>query len=123
MSDLKTQSNTIVINNKEYGLRFTINAIDEIQDHFDKPIAELSEILQDQRKIFANLRYLITVLINEDIDIQNDNGASLPHINEKYIGRYITPANFNILSSAILKSFSNGMPENTEDDIPNAMSE
>lgn len=124
MSELKTQSNKITLNGTEYGLSFTINAIDEIQDHFDKPISELSDIMQDQKKIFANLRYLLFVLINEDIDIQNDNLAEkLPHVTEKYVGRYITPSNLGEFSTAILKSFSNNTPASDDDDIPNAVTE
>ena len=93
MSDLNTKSNTITINGQEYGMRFTINAIDDIQDHFDIPISDLSSVMSDERHSIRNLRYLITVLINEDIDIKNDAGANIPHVNERYIGRYINSSN------------------------------
>lgn len=122
MSELKTKPVEIKLNNVSYGLSFTINAIDEIQDHYDKSIEDLAEILSDQRKIFSNLRYLLTILINENVDIQNDNGANLKHVTEKYVGRYINTNNLGEFSNAIFMAFSKGSPQSDEES-PNEVTE
>ena len=122
MSELKSKSTKVTLNNVEYGLNFTINAIDEIQDHFDIAIENLGEVLQDARKVFSTVRYIISVLINENIDVQNDAGAKLPHISEKYVGRYLTVDNIPTFSNAILNAFVNGKPESDEES-PNLTTE
>jgi hypothetical protein len=38
MSDLKPKGTKIQLGNQQYGMRFTLNAIDDIQEHFDVPI-------------------------------------------------------------------------------------
>lgn len=129
MSDLNTKSNTITINGQEYGMRFTINAIDDIQDHFDIPISDLSSVMSDERHSIRNLRYLITVLINEDIDIKNDAGANIPHVNERYIGRYINSSNMSDFIKSVYGCFTDGSPKSEEKDdfidseIPNELTE
>lgn len=111
MSDLRPKATTIRLGGKEYGLLFTLNAIDEIQDRFNMPISQLDKLLSDERTVYKTLRYLLTVLINEAID---DAGAGDPHVDEKYVGRKITAADINALQSGIYTSFTAGMPESEE---------
>lgn len=120
MSDLRPKPRKIELGGKEFGLLFSINAIDDIQDHFDIPIASLIDLLRDERKIFKNLRYLLTVLINEAID-DEENGQ--PHVEERWVGRKITPENIHGLSESILQAFSEGSPEVEDEEIPNVKSE
>lgn len=128
MSDLKPTGMKITLNKKEYGLRFTLNAIDDIQDHFDIPIQDLDQLLNDEKNAIKNIKYLLMLLINEDIDCRNDDLAekgekrNLEHLDERYIGRYINAANMNEMSTIIYQSFTDGMPE-AEDDDPNLTSE
>lgn len=117
MSDLRPKPAMINLSGKEYGLLFTINAIDDIQDKFDAPISDIGELMQDYKKTYKVLRYLLTVLINEAID-DAENGE--PHVTEKYIGRKLTPDNIPALQTAIFAAFSAGSPET---DDPNAPSE
>ena len=119
MSDLRPKPTTITLGDKEYGMLFTLNAIDAIQDHFDIPISQLTGLMRDERKAYKVLRFLVATLINEAID---DSESGEPHVDEKYIGRKMTPANMGTLQSSILKAFSEGTP-NSEDDSPNAASE
>ena len=126
MSDLRPKGTMITLGDKEYGLLFSINAIDDIQDHFDIAISELGELFKDEKKQIKNLRYIITVLVNEYIDLKNDeNNASEPHLEERYVGRHIDMTNINNLVSAIYGSFSAGAIEVGEDEVesPNALSE
>ncbi len=90
MSDLKPQGVKIKLGDREYGLRFTFNAIDDIQCHFQKPIEALPEIVNDPIHNIANVRYILSVLINEDIDcVCDETGIKASHLDERYVGRHI----------------------------------
>ena len=127
MSDLRPRGVKIRLGSKEYGMRFTLNAIDEIQEHFDIPISQLAELFKDGKTQIKNLRYLLTVLINEDIDCVNDEtGEKQPHVEESYVGRHLDLSNMTELMSAIFKAFNKGAPEpeagDEGDDDPNLKS-
>lgn len=124
MSDLRPKGTKIKLGKEEYGLRFTLNAIDDIQDHFDIPISELTNLFKDEKKQIKSLRYLLTLLINEDIDCTNDEtGETKPLLDERYVGRHIDSKNMQEVMSTILRAFSSATPETDEDEIPNAQSE
>jgi hypothetical protein len=117
MSDLRPRGVKIRLGSKEYGMRFTLNAIDEIQEHFDIPVSQLAELFQDGKTQIKNLRYLLTVLINEDIDCVNDEiGEKQPHVEETYVGRHLDLSNMTELMSAIFKAFNKGAPESEDSD-------
>ncbi len=120
MSDLRPASTKIKLGDKEYGLLFTINAIDEIQDKFDCPIAEISELMKDYKHQFKVLRFMVTTLINEAID---DAESGEPHVDERFIGRKLTPENIPGLKTSVFSSFTSGLPVTDEDVDPNAQSE
>lgn len=130
MSDLKPKGRKIKLGGHEYGLRFTLNAIDDIQDHFDIPIQQLTELLKDEKSRVKNLRYLLTVLINEDIDCVNDELISseskerLLHLDERYVGRQINVGNVQEIMGQVIRSFSDGAPESEgeEEEDPNGTS-
>ena len=119
MSDLKPKATKIILGGKEYGLLFTLNVIDEIQDIFDLPFTQIAELMEDERKVYKVLRVLFTLLINEAID---DSESGQPHVDEKYIGRKLTIAELPQLKNKITGTLLNGMPESDEE-IPNAQSE
>ncbi|HRS66159.1 MAG TPA: hypothetical protein P5519_09785 [Spirochaetia bacterium] len=120
MSDLKPTGTKIKLGNKEYGLRFTLNAIDDIQEHFNIPISKLVDLFKDEKTQIKNLRFMLMTLINEDLDCRADEtGEKAEHLEERYIGRHIDAGNIRNLIGATLKSFSSGTPEIGEDDDPN----
>lgn len=121
MSDLRPTGEKIKLGANEYGMRFTLNAIDEIQEHYNIPISQMADLFTDERNQIKNLRYLLTVLINEDIDcINDDTGSKTPHIDEKYVGRHIDAKNLSGMMSSIFKAFSGGTPVSDGEEIPNA---
>ena len=123
MSDLKPNGTKIKLGKNEYGMRFTINAIDDIQDEFDISIEELTKLFQNSKTRFKNLKYLLALLINEDIDcIKDETGEETPHIDERYVGRHIDSTNMTEVMQTILKAFTSGAPE-TDEEVPNAQSE
>jgi len=113
MSELKPKKTTIKLGDKEYGLLFNLNAIDDIQDRFDIPISELSDLLSDERKSFKALRGLLTILINEAL---SDDGQE--PVDERFVGRKITMDNIEDLSEAIQESFKEGLPEGDGENFP-----
>lgn len=122
MSDMQPKGIKIQINGEEYGMRFTLNAIDDIQEHFDIPIDELAGLFADPRRRIANIRYLLALLINEEIDCENDNGAKRARVDERFIGRHITTGNMQNMIASIYAAFNNGSPVANEDDVPNGES-
>ena len=121
MSDLQPKPTTITLGGKEYGLLFTINVIDAVQDKFDIAISQLADLMRDDRKTFKVLRFLLAEMINEAID---DAGNGEKHIDERAVGRKITPANMGNLSEAVLTAFTGSAPANDDEDVsPNVMSE
>lgn len=120
MSDLRPKPGTISLGGNEYGVLFSINVIDDIQDHFDISIEQLSDVLQDPHKRFKVLKYLLTALINEAID---DEESGKPHVDIQWVGRKLRPDNMGELVSKSLKALHVSMPETEDDDSPNAQSE
>jgi hypothetical protein len=119
MSDLKPTGVKIKLGNKEYRLRFTINVIDDCQDHFKVPISEIDSKLKDPQDGIKNIKYLLTQMINEDIDcIADETGEKLPHVDERYVGRYIEIGNVNGLIEKIYSTAKESSPE-AEDEDPN----
>lgn len=123
MSDLQPKGKKIKLGNNEYGMRFTLNAIDDIQDHFNIPISQLGELFSNERDQIKSIRYVLTVLINEDIDCLNDESdVKINKLDEKYVGRHMDIQNITMITSAIFGSFADGALE-SDDEIPNAVSE
>ena len=126
MSDLRPTGTKITLGGKEYGMRFTLNAIDDIQEHFGIDISDIGELFSDSRNRIKSLRYLLTLLINEDIDcVADETGEAPKHLDERYVGRYIDATNMQNLMGSIMQSFSDGTPRRDEEagDVPNATSE
>jgi hypothetical protein len=122
MSDLKPKGTKIKLGKNEYGMRFTINAIDDIQDKFDITIEDLTKLFKDSKTRFKNLKYLLALLINEDIDcVKDETGEEMAHVDERYVGRHIDSNNMKDTMETILRAFTNGIPEG-DDEAPNAQS-
>lgn len=123
MSDLKPTGTKIKLGEKEYGMRFTLNAIEDIQEHFGIPIQELGELLKDSKDSIKNIKFILTTLINEDIECLNDeNGERIEKLDVRYVGRHIDITKIGDLRTAIFGSIQSGTPE-AEDENPNAQSE
>lgn len=126
MSDLRPSGTKITLGGKEYGMRFTLNAIDDIQEHFGIDISDLSGLFAEPNKRIKSIRYLLTLLINEDIDcVADETGEPAKHLDERYVGRQIDAANIHTMMGAIMHSFSDGAPkrDDSEDEAPNVKGE
>lgn len=103
MSALKSGAYPITLNGKEYGLLFSLNALDEVQAKFGG-YDKLSEAFNDKNpNLFKDTRWLLTTLINEGILAEDENAQML---DEKRVGRLIHLGNLKEVQSAIFASFA-----------------
>lgn len=122
MSDLRPKSIKIMIGEKEFGIRFTVKAVDEIQDHFDVEITELATILKS-RNLYKNASFILVTLVNADIDCLNDDGEKRPHIDEAYISIHLTAAQCRDSIKKIFQAFVDASPESDGEEPPPTKSE
>lgn len=122
MSDLRPKGIPVMINGEERHLLFTLNAIDEIQDHFDAPMTEVWDKLTDKRESEKTIRYLICTLLNDEAAREQRNGKELKSYTEEEVGWAITVENVNEIMMALLDAYGLSLPEPDEDDSPKAES-
>lgn len=105
MSALKSGAYPVTLNGKEYGLLFSLNALDEVQGKFGG-YDKLNEVFNDKNpNLFKDTRWLLTVLINEGLLAEDENAQILE---EKRVGRLIHMGNLKEVQSAIFASFAAG---------------
>ena len=115
---IKDYKFNLEIDNKEYGLMFNLNVMQEIQEEY-KTLEKWGE-LTDGKSGEVNVKALIfglTCMMNEAIEIRNDEeGLNEPLLTQKQVGRLITKAGIeksaNKLNEAIVES--------TKSDVKNA---
>ena len=115
---IKDYKFNLEIDNKEYGLMFNLNVMQEIQEEY-KTLEKWGE-LTDGKSGEVNVKALIfglTCMMNEAIEIKNDEeGLNEPLLTQKQVGRLITKAGIeksaNKLNEAIIES--------TKSDVKNA---
>lgn len=120
MSALQNGAYPITLNGKEYGLLFSLNALDAIQEKFGG-YDKLGEIFDGNSKdLFKNIKWLFALLINE-ARLADDENAEL--LTENRVGRMITAGNMDEVKNAIYAAFAKGAAgdneaagENKEDD-------
>ena len=96
----------MTLRGKEYGLLFSLNALDEVQGKFGG-YDKLNEIFNDKNpNLFKDTRWLLTLLINE-WQLYEDENAQL--FEEKRIGTLIHLGNLNEVQQAIYTSFARAM--------------
>ena len=96
----------MTLRGKEYGLLFSLNALDEVQGKFGG-YDKLNEIFNDKNpNLFKDTRWLLTLLINE-WQLYEDENAQL--FEEKRIGTLIHLGNLNEVQQAIYASFARAM--------------
>ena len=134
MSDLKPKGKAVNLGGQTYGMLFTLNAIDDIQEHFNIDIYDMSNLFKDKvendqiivnRNKMRNLCWLLALLINENLDCEKDMGKpERAHVDARFVGRHITAGNWTSMANKILDAFREAAPVNDEDDTdPNSASE
>lgn len=114
---MKDISKEIVIDNKKYLMVFNLNVMEDLQKKYGSLKKWLDLVNNDDwNKVdLSALKYSLTLMFNEGIDIEND---SLPveqkktFLSEKEVGR--------IISKELLKKVEETIDESTEIlDLPN----
>ena len=111
MSAIKDGRYPINLRGKEYHLLFSLNALGAVQDKFGG-YDKLNKIFSSENKdIFKDTRWLLTLLINEGLE----DGE--PQLEEMQVGRMIHLGNIDEIKNAIYLAFAKGVNggEDTED--------
>lgn len=110
MGALKSGAFPVELNGKEYGLLFSLNALDEVQEKFGG-YDKLSEVFnKDNPNLFKDTRWLLTLLINEALLAEDENAQLLE---EKRVGRLIHAGNLQEVQNAILNRSTEELRETT----------
>lgn len=103
MSAIKDGRYPITLNGKDYYLLFSLNALDALQDKYGG-YDKLSDIFrEDNKDIFKDLRWLLTMLINEGLEDDEEP------LTEQRVGKLIHLGNIGMIKTAIYKSFAYGV--------------
>jgi hypothetical protein len=103
MSDLRPQPIKLKLGDKTINLLFTLRAIDEIQEHFDIPIAKIGTLLADEKKRKENIAIIISALAQEDIE-------------PSFVKLFVR--NVDYFSSAITLAILSGAARGEDDAVP-----
>lgn len=123
MSDLRPKGIPITLGGEQRDLLFTVNAIDEIQSATDRPVDEVVHDLQDKMQAVKTLRFLMTVLINDDIRRKRRTGHTEEKpLSEEEVGWMLTQDNIVEATGAVLVAYGVSLPEPDEFASPNVES-
>lgn len=115
MSDLKPKGVPIMLDGEERRLLFTLNVVDEVQDHYGCAVEEVIDRLTDKKESAKTLRYLTAVLLNDEAERSEGRKA----YTEKEVGWLITQDNVLEVTVAVLKAYGLSLPEPDEYASPN----
>ncbi len=127
MSDLKPRGEAITLDGVERHIMFTLNVIDDIQEHYKKLDEDgdnigmnLLQVLQamtdgdnpDNNKILC---FVMTTLLNDEAERTGDFDT----VTERQVGGMIGLDNYGDVLNAILRAYGVSMPDAEEDESPN----
>lgn len=136
MRILKPVGEKLTINDIEYNLFFNINVVDELQEHYDMPMADiLNSILSDPdengtrfttKETFSKVVFILKALINEDVRVKNNKALlsgdeQLQEVAEGEIREVLTSGAIFQVIKLLLDSFNKTLPKSENED-PNAKS-
>lgn len=113
MSDLQPRGISIMIGGVERHLLFTFAAIDIIQDHFDRPLIEVIELLKDERTLYKTAGFIIATLIQDEI-ARTGSGRG-PELME--VMRQLDKSMTKRVLKAILRAYGISLPEPDEEEV------
>ncbi len=124
MSELKPRGVPITLDGVERHFLFTLNAIDEIQDHYKKfdengenVGLNLLQVLQamtsadNMNDTGKYLRFVVMVLLNDEADRTNE----FEEVTEKEVGEMISLENYALVMNSVLAAYGVSMPDADED--------
>lgn len=124
MSDLRPRGVKIVLDGVERRFLFTLNAIDEVQSHYEMTAMEALGKLFEPAEQGEALRFFVMTLINDEVEREkhknSDNQLAL--VTEKEVGWMIGMDNIDEVTKAILEAYHISVPEPEEEEDPNQKS-
>lgn len=119
MSDLRPVGVTVEVEGVERHFLFTLNVIDEIQEHFKMELSQVIDNMTDKEKANDTVRYLVSALLNDEAEREASKGKELRKYTEREAGWLISLENISDIILAIFKAYGLSLPEPDEDDYPN----
>lgn len=99
------------LDGKAYPLAYNLNVMERVDEHF-KGLENLGLAFIGGSEGTRHQKWLLTAMINEGIDIQNDDGKGRPILTEKQVGRMIrTVEDWNRATQRMLEAIGAAGPE------------
>ena len=117
MSDLRPIGRAVMLDGAERHFLFTLNVVDEVQDHYDCSLEEVINKLTDKKESIKALRYLTMALLNDEAE--RSPQAELQTYTEQEAGWLITQENVLDVTMAVLQAYGLSLPEPDEFASPN----
>lgn len=115
MSNIKSGIYEINLRGRRYGLLFSLNVLDAVQDKYGT-IDQLAEIFnpENNKDWLKDTKWLLALLVNEGANLEEFLGVENPvgHITEQELGLLVDLQNFREVQNAIFAAFARG----TKDD-------
>ena len=105
MSDMNPKGELLVFGGETRYLLLSINAIAEIQDHYDMTLDEVVGMLTDKREAVKVLRTVVTILLNDEADRKKREGYELKHYTEQEVGWLITQEDISEILLAVFRAY------------------
>jgi hypothetical protein len=122
MSDLRPVGVPVVIDGVERHLLFTLNVIDDIQEHFDLELHQIIDNLTDKNEASKTIRYMLCSMLNDEAEKEEFKGnGELKRYTEKEIGWIVSLENQAEILMKIFEAYGISLPA-AEDDDPNLKS-
>lgn len=129
MRILRPKGEKLTIDDRTYHLLFNINTIDEIQEHFDKPIDEvLNDTLdlkntENKKQSYNKIAYMLATLINQDVERHNKKSEDKwEKISEEWLKEEILTNETAIQAMALILKAFNGSVDTGDEKDPNQKS-
>ena len=118
MSDLRPRGIPVMVNGEERHLLFTLNAIDAIQDKYEKTLSEVLDDIINKEITDHTMRDVLLILLNDEVERENykQKGQKLEEATEREIGWMIGLDNQGELVEKILRAYGASLPEPEEED-------
>ena len=129
MRILRPKGEKLTIDDRTYHLLFNINTIDEIQEHFDKPIDEvLNDTLdikntENKKQSYNKIAYMLATLINQDVERHNKKSEDKwEPVSEEWLKEEILTNETAIQAMALILKAFNGSVDTGDEKDPNQKS-
>lgn len=121
---LRPKGVPIVLDGEERHFLFTLNVIDQLQEHYNCTMMDVFARLANEETVYNTVRYVTYVLLTDEVERAKwkDKNSKLRSVSEKEVGWLVTLDNIREVNRAIVKAYGLSMPEADEDD-PNVESE